>query len=52
MGEPFAMLEGIILLASLARQWRLRLMPGYRVELRAEHLLRSRHGMLMKLERR
>lgn len=52
MGEPFAMLEGVILLASLARQWRLRLEPGYRVELRAEHLLRSKDGMLMKLERR
>lgn len=52
MGEPFAMLEGVILLASLARQWRLRLVPGYRVELRAEHLLRSKDGMLMKLERR
>jgi cytochrome P450 len=52
MGEPFAMLEGVILLASLARQWRLRLAPGYRIELRAEHLLRAKHGMLMRLEKR
>lgn len=52
MGEPFAMMEGVILLASLARQWRLRLAPGHRVELRAEHLLRARYGMLMRLEKR
>jgi cytochrome P450 len=52
MGEPFAMMEGVILLASLARHWRLRLVPGHRVELRPEHLLRAKYGMLMKLERR
>lgn len=52
MGEPFAMMEGVILLASLARRWRMRLAPGHRVELRAEHLLRSKHGMVMKLEQR
>jgi cytochrome P450 len=52
MGEPFAMLEGVILLASLARRWRMRLAPGHKVELRAEHLLRAKHGMLMRLEKR
>ena len=52
MGEPFAMMEGVILLASLARQWRLRLVPGHKVELRAEHLLRASNGMLMRLEKR
>lgn len=52
MGEPFAMLEGMILLASLARRWRLRLEPGHRVEMRAEHLLRAKYGMVMRLERR
>ena len=52
MGEPFAMMEGVILLASLARRWRLRLAPGHKVEMRAEHLLRAKNGMLMKLERR
>jgi cytochrome P450 len=52
MGEPFAMLEGVILLASIARRWRLRLAPGHNVEVRAEHLLRSKDGMLMRLEKR
>ncbi len=52
MGEPFAMMEGVILLASLARRWRLRLVPGHKVELRAEHLLRAKSGMLMQLEKR
>ncbi len=52
MGEPFAMLEGVILLASIARRWRLRLAPGHKVEVRAEHLLRADDGMLMRLEKR
>jgi cytochrome P450 len=53
VGESFAMMEGVLLLASLARRWRLRLAPGSRpVEAHPEHLLRSKHGMLMKLERR
>lgn len=52
MGEPFAMLEGVILLASIARRWRLRLVDGHNVEVRAEHLLRAKDGMMMKLEKR
>ena len=52
MGEPFAMLEGVILLASIARRWRMRLVAGHNVELRAEHLLRAKDGMMMKLEKR
>lgn len=53
VGESFAMMEGVLLLASLARRWRLQLAPeGRPVEVRPEHLLRSKHGMLMKLERR
>jgi cytochrome P450 len=52
LGEPFALMEGVILLASLARHWRLRLVPGHRIELHPLHLLRAKHGMLMRLERR
>ena len=52
LGEAFAMTEGVLLLATLARRWRLRLAQGHKVELHAEHLLRSRHGMRMRLERR
>ena len=52
MGEPFAMLEGVILIASIARRWRLSLVPDHKIEVRAEHLLRSKNGMLMRLEKR
>lgn len=52
MGEAFALMEGVLLLASLARHWRLRLAPGHKVEPLPQHLLRSKYGMVMKLERR
>jgi cytochrome P450 len=52
LGEGFAMVEGVVLLAALARRWRLRLAPGHRIELFPEHLLRSKHGMVMRLEKR
>lgn len=52
LGEGFALMEGVLLLATLARRWRARLVPGHPVEVFPEHLLRARHGMLMKLEKR
>ena len=52
IGEGFALMEGVLLLATLARRWRLRLAPGHTVEVFPEHLLRSKHGMLMTLEKR
>lgn len=52
IGEGFALVEGVILLASLARRWRLRLVPGHPIELLPQHQLRSRHGMMMVTERR
>ncbi len=52
IGEGFAQMEGVLLLATLARRWRLRLAPGHPVELFPEHLLRSKHGMLMRAEKR
>lgn len=52
LGESFAMAEGVLLLALLARSWRLRLAPGHRVEVFPEHLLRAKHGMLMNIEKR
>ena len=32
IGEPFAWMEGVLILATLAQRWRLRLVPGHRVE--------------------
>ena len=52
LGESFALMEGVILLATLARRWRLRLLPGHPVEMLPQHLLRSRHGMMMRPEPR
>ncbi|HEV3468388.1 MAG TPA: cytochrome P450 [Pyrinomonadaceae bacterium] len=52
LGEGFALTEGVMLLATLARRWRLRLVPGHPVEPFPEHLLRAKHGMLMRLEAR
>ncbi|HWS55437.1 MAG TPA: cytochrome P450 [Pyrinomonadaceae bacterium] len=52
LGEGFALTEGVMLLATLARRWRLRLAPGHPVQVFPEHLLRSKHGMVMKLEAR
>lgn len=52
LGEGFAMVEGVLLLASLARKWRLRLVSGHKVEVFPEHLLRAKYGMLMTVEER
>jgi cytochrome P450 len=52
VGEPFARLEGVLVLATIARRWRLDLVPGHRVELQPAVTLRPRHGMAMTAERR
>jgi cytochrome P450 len=52
IGEPFAWMEGILVLATICRQWKMRLVPGHRVELDPAITLRPKYGMKMKLERR
>jgi cytochrome P450 len=52
VGEPFAWMEGILILADLAQRWRLRLAPGQKIELLPQITLRPKHGMRMVLERR
>lgn len=52
IGEPFAWMEAILLLAVLAQRWRLRLEPGHPVEYDPQITLRPKHGMTMRLERR
>ena len=51
IGEGFAWMEGILLIATLARRWRMRLVPDHRVEPLAVITLRAKHGMRMTLER-
>ena len=52
IGERFAWTEGILLLATIAQRWRLRLEPGQRVETRPLITLRSKHGIRMIAELR
>jgi cytochrome P450 len=52
IGEAFAWMEGILLIATIAQYWRLRLVPGHPVEPRPLITLRPKYGMRMVLERR
>ncbi|HKQ53062.1 MAG TPA: cytochrome P450 [Pyrinomonadaceae bacterium] len=52
IGEGFAWMEAILLVASLARNWRMRLVPGHAVAPRAVITLRQKHGMLMTMHRK
>ena len=52
IGESFAWMEGVLLLATLAQQWQMRLAPNQEVALRPVITLRPKHGMRMKVTRR
>jgi cytochrome P450 len=52
IGERFAWMEGVLLLATIAQRWRLRLVPGHRVETKALITLRTKYGMQMTAEPR
>jgi cytochrome P450 len=52
IGEGFAWMEGILLIATLAQQWRLRMVPHHPVALKPVITLRPKHGMKMSLIRR
>ena len=52
IGEPFAWMQGTLVLASIAQFWRMKLVPGHRVELLPLINLRPKYGMMMTLHRR
>jgi cytochrome P450 len=52
IGESFAWMEGVLLLATLAQKWKLRLVPGHPVEPEPLITLRPKYGMQMHLEAR
>jgi cytochrome P450 len=52
IGESFAWMEGVLLLATIAQKWELHLEPGFQVELLSELTLRPKHGMKMVLRQR
>jgi cytochrome P450 len=52
IGESFAWTEGVLLLATLARRFRLLMRPGYQLRLRPAITLRPRERVPMQLVRR
>src|SRR5579863_3008417 len=52
IGESFAWMEGVLLLATLAQKWKLNLVPGHRVEPEPLITLRPKYGMRMVVEAR
>lgn len=52
IGESFAWMEGVLVLAALAQQWKFRLVPGHPVVPQPLVTLRPRYGMKMTLEAR
>ena len=52
IGESFAWMELILLVATISQHWRLRLVPGHPVVPQPLITLRAKHGMRMTVERR
>ena len=52
IGESFAWMELILLVATISQQWRLRLVPGHPVVTQPLVTLRAKHGMRMTVEQR
>jgi cytochrome P450 len=52
IGESFAWMEGVLILATLAQKWQLTLVPGHRVQPQPLITLRPKYGMKMRVEAR
>jgi cytochrome P450 len=52
IGEQFAWMEGVLVLATIARRWRLELAPGQKIDVEPIITLRPKHGMRMRLTSR
>lgn len=52
IGNHFAVMEAVLVLASLIRDYRLELLPGEQVEFHPSVTLRLKHGLRMRLHRR
>jgi cytochrome P450 len=52
IGESFAWMEGVLLLATIAQRWKLKLVPGHRVEPEPLITLRPKYGMRMQVDAR
>ncbi|MFL6360242.1 MAG: cytochrome P450 [Nitrososphaeraceae archaeon] len=49
IGETFAWMEGILVIATIARRWKMRVMSGHPIVLQPLVTLRPKHGMQMRL---
>jgi len=52
IGEPFAWMEGVILIATIASKWKMRLVPHQKIVPQALITIRPKNGMNMILEKR
>jgi len=52
IGESFAWTEGILLIATIARKWKLSLVPGQKIGLNPQITLRPKFGMRMLIKNR
>jgi cytochrome P450 len=52
IGESFAWTEGILLLATLARKWKLDLVPDQKIGVQPMITLRPKFGMKMRITKR
>jgi cytochrome P450 len=52
IGEAFAWMEGVLVIAAIAQQWKLCLVPSHPVAMQPLVTLRPKHGMRMVVERR
>ena len=52
IGEAFAWMEGVLILATLAQRWRFRMLPGQAVDVQPKITLRPKYPMQMVAEER
>lgn len=52
IGEAFAWMEGVLILATIAQQWNLRMLPGQRVDVQPKITLRPKYPLRMVPEER
>src|SRR5205085_7639304 len=52
IGEGFAWMEGVLLIATIAQAWQMRLAPGQQVAPQPMITLRAKNGIRMRLEKR
>lgn len=52
IGEAFAWMEGVLILATISQHWRMTLQPGFQMSLRPSITLRPKHGLPITVHRR